>query len=326
MKSSKKITCHSNLKKVNLSKSIFNKIIDFIRKQMDLKDFEQWIYTCDELSDELEYDEYLKLIGFNFHSKDAYYSLNKILKELLNNHTVEQTNEIVISGLNISDTVYDMLLEGKIVGTVKERNEIIKIFEEEGIPVFDKVIDFQEQFSGISFKIGKTFYKGFEMNLLCFDAYKGKYVLNYVTKKDGKFFFECMDFYFGGDIGPFIDEDGKIYDFCMGNLFLCADSIEEFLEDEAVKYYFVSNNDKWLNRGTNMIEINEFKRTNSFHKIEKESFSGKYFEWWCDEETVFIRIDLTRKYSYAELYCKDQNVLKKLYNADKSAIVFPSEY
>lgn len=224
----------------------------------------------------------------------------------------------------LSETVNDMILSGKKVDTIKDKDEIKRVFANEGIPFFDKVIDFQVSFGGIWYKIGKKFYEGFQMDMFYFNTFKEKYELRYFRKENGKYFFQCMEYHYAGDFGPCIDEDGKIYHLCMGSFFISADNIEEFLEDEAIKYYMVNKHPNWLNRGAEKSEIDEFKKTNALNKIKRESFSDKYFEWWCNtEETIFIRIDLVSKHNHAEVYCKNQKVLEQLYKSNISACVFP---
>lgn len=229
---------------------------------------------------------------------------------------------------NLSDTVYDMLSNGKKVDTIKDKEEIKKIFIDQGIPLFDKIVEFQELYGGIWYKIGSVFYEGFRMNIIYFNEREQKYKLNYHKKIDGKYYFNCMDYHYAGDIGPCIDEDGKIYAFGMGQVLVRADNIEDFLEDEAIKYYFVNKNPTWLNRGAKKSKIDEFKKTNALSKIDRKSFSDKYFEWWCNtDETIFIRINLVSKFecTYADVYCKDKKVLEQLYKSNIAASVYPSE-
>ncbi|MBK1813604.1 hypothetical protein JHL18_23590 [Clostridium sp. YIM B02505] len=226
--------------------------------------------------------------------------------------------------MELSEASYDMLRAGKKVKTIKDRDEMEKVFIEHGIPVFDEVISFQEQFGGIWYKIGEKFYRGFRMDMFSFNEFKDKYELLYFTKEGGKYFFQCMDYHYAGDIGPCIDEDGKVYYFGMGQFFISADTIEEFLDDEAIRFSFVNKYPSWLTRGSNLDEINKFKKDNIFIKIKRDSFSDKYFEWWCNkEETIFIRIDLKSKYNYAIVFCKNQEILNELYESEVSARIYP---
>jgi hypothetical protein len=193
------------------------------------------------------------------------------------------------------------------------------------VPLFEKVIDFQEQFGGIWYKIGEKSHKGFKMDMMYYHDFKEKYVLKYFTEKDGKYIFQCMEYHYAGDVGPCIDEAGKIYYCAMGKFIITAESIEEFLEDEGIKFYFVSKQPSWLNRGLKLNEVEEFKKVHNLIKIERKAFTYKYFEWWCNaEETIFIRINLVNREYYAhQLYCENQEVLDMLYKENTPACIFP---
>ena len=84
---------------MNLSKDIVSKILEFMEGKVNIQNFEQWIYKCDQLSNELDCNEYLKLVEFDFQSKDVYCSLEKVLYELLDKYVVEQKNGTANGGI-----------------------------------------------------------------------------------------------------------------------------------------------------------------------------------------------------------------------------------
>ncbi|WP_066875046.1 NADH dehydrogenase [Clostridium mediterraneense] len=225
---------------------------------------------------------------------------------------------------SLSDSAIQMLSSGKRVNTLKDREEIKKIFIKEGLPLFDKVIDFQVRFGGIWYKFGEDFYEGFKLDMFYFDEQDKRYRFHGVILRNNKYYFNCMDYHYAGDWGPFIDQDGKIYTFCMGLLDITANSIEEFLDDEAIKFYIVDKYGSWLSRGIDIHQTIEFRENNNLIKIDRDSFSGKYFKWWCNpEETIFIRIDLLHPYC-GDIFCKNQKILKQLYKSDVATDIFPS--
>lgn len=219
--------------------------------------------------------------------------------------------QVYIENKNISKLAMQMLLDGKIVSALTNTEVIKKAFLQEEIPIFEKVVNFQEVYGGIWYKIGNDFYNGYHMNIFYFDSQRLKYRFKHWSKKNGKYFFECMDYHYAGDIGPCIDEEGKIYSFAMGTYYLRADSIEEFLEDESIKYYFVNIYPKWINRGITNKQLNDLQKNVNFIKIENSHYTDKYFEWWKDvNESIFIRIDLLSKYEYiGNMYCRDNNII-----------------
>lgn len=235
-------------------------------------------------------------------------------------------NEVKMNMKNplISNDVNEMLESGKRKNSINDLDEIAEVFNNENIPVFEKVVEFQKLYGGYSYKIGKEFYYGFDMNIFYYDFYKNRFKFRYIESDENekKYFFQCMDFHFAGDIGPCIDDIGKIYNCSMGCFLIRADSIEEFLEDEAIKFYFVKKQCEWFSKATPNIKIKEFIKDKEFIQIEKESFSGKYFEWWIDpEESTFIRIDLGN--DYAEVYCKSKEIMNALYKEKVSSIIYP---
>lgn len=228
--------------------------------------------------------------------------------------------------LNLSKYALEMIYDGKRLDTTNEKKQIVDTILAEGLPVYKKVVEFQELYGGLCYKIGEQYYEGFSLNLVWFNDSKNRYELRYTMKKDDIYFFECMDYHYAGDVGPCIDMNGKIYDFGMGRVFIRANSIEEFLEDEAIKFYFVKKQNKWLNRGALCDEFQVFKQNVDLIRVENSMFSRKYFDWWKDQsESIFIRTDLTGHSTYAQVYCKDKDSLVKLYNEDKPVSIYPSK-
>jgi hypothetical protein len=229
----------------------------------------------------------------------------------------------------LSLNAQQMLLSGERVDTVKGMENIKSIFIDEGIPLFPKVIEFQDLYGGIRYKIGPKYYKGFSMGLFYYHDYKKKYQFRYYSKEEDRFFFQCMDYHYAGDIGPCMDEDGKIYYFGMGKYFITADTIEEFLEDEAVKFHMVNDNPeaRWLTRGATPDEVLQFRNNVELIRIENKLFSNKYFEWWSDtSENIFIRIDIVNGHNRAAVYCRNKDVLITLFKEDKPASLFIADY
>lgn len=235
----------------------------------------------------------------------------KKINDLLNNISVIISDRIFWDKIKnnklLSKNSREMLQCGKKVVALNNREEIILAFKEKNIPIFENVVEFQKKYGGIWYKIGENYYEGYRLDMFYYNDFHDKYELRYFTKEDGVYYFQCMDYHYAGDIGPCIDQFGKIYNFGMGSFFIRADSIEEFLDDEAIKYYIENQKLEYINRKISREEIDEFIKRNHLFKIEKETFTGKYFEWWKNtEESIFIRIDLLSKYNFVSGFCKDQ--------------------
>lgn len=233
--------------------------------------------------------------------------------------------ELNLENYDLSDKAITLLKDAKIEEALNDREQIEKIFIESGKPIFEKVIDFQVRFGGIFYRMGESFRDGFKMGVIgSYD--KENYIRHCETREiednDGvvktRYYYECMDYDYAGDWGPHIDQDGKIFGFAMGFLFPKAETIEEYLEDEAIRHDLLKKS--WANqqipeeRGQAIIENKNMKR------IENKHSSHRYFNWWKnDEETIFIRIDTDEKtlggylIKHTKIYCSNQDLLDSLY-------------
>jgi hypothetical protein len=82
-----------------LSKDIALKFLHFIDRRLKISEFEQWVYSCEKLNSELEIEDYLMLIEFDYNSADSYYKMDKILDELLNRYAILRSDVIKTNGI-----------------------------------------------------------------------------------------------------------------------------------------------------------------------------------------------------------------------------------
>jgi hypothetical protein len=69
----------------NLSDTTRLRFLEFLNKELSLKDFEQWVYkNPDDLEKELNADFYLNLISLNYHQKDSALQLQDMLFSFIN--------------------------------------------------------------------------------------------------------------------------------------------------------------------------------------------------------------------------------------------------
>lgn len=208
--------------------------------------------------------------------------------------------------------------------TYAQEDWIKERFNFHHVQAFEKVVEFQQYYGGCCCKVGKKYWDGFNIDLFYLDKNYLAYKFRDIVKENEKYFFQCMTHYNSKDKNLYIDELGKIYIHNINSFIIKAENIEEFLDDEAIKYSFVKKQREWLSLDLEKQEIDEIMKNNEFIKIERKTFSDKYFEWWKDsQETVFIRIDLTAIDNYATIYCKDTNILGDLYKGEKAANIYP---
>lgn len=84
---------------MRLSKDICLKFFCFIERRLKISEFEKWVYECDKLNVELEMDDYLLLIEFDYAGEDVYYKMDKILYELLDRYMIFREDVIRQSGI-----------------------------------------------------------------------------------------------------------------------------------------------------------------------------------------------------------------------------------
>ena len=230
--------------------------------------------------------------------------------------------------ITLDNCCFMMLAEAEKEKTLKSREEIEKNFKENDIPLFEKVIDFQVKYGGLSyFRLGKTNRSGFIMDL--YKEYpKENYALNMIltpeelqededsfeVKDKDKYHFSCMDYRYAGDWGPFIDEDGRIYGFSMGCITIAADSIEEFLEYEAVYFYLVKTRENWIRYNLGAREFMMIKALENLKKIQNQHFTDKYMSWWTNEgNSIFIKIKESHEFFpragfRGEMFCSEEKL------------------
>ena len=85
-----------------------------------------------------------------------------------------------------------MIGAGKKYDTLKGIDKIKKAFIDKGLPVFDKVVEFQQLYGGIWYKIGERFYEGYQMDMFYYNNFKGEYQLKHFDfdRIDKKYYFQ----------------------------------------------------------------------------------------------------------------------------------------
>ncbi|MGL4760556.1 MAG: hypothetical protein ACRCWG_03775 [Sarcina sp.] len=204
-------------------------------------------------------------------------------------------NEEKFKKYNLSERAMRLLRDTNEIEdySLCDKNTIERIFIEEGIPIFEKVIEFQLDFAGLAYRIGEDFDMGFNMKIIG-ENHKGKKSISGIWEKDEKYYFECMEYPYAGDWGNFINQDGKIFGFAMGNIFPIADNIEEYLEDKGILHELALENYKRKNLEN--YEFEDFKEVQNLSKVKNPHFTNKFFEWWeNDEKTILARYETEEK-------------------------------
>lgn len=157
-------------------------------------------------------------------------------RTVLKRSCTEQSTEIMRQRL--SPEAYAMITEYKRRRTFTDPDDFEKkVLLPKNLKMTDKLREFIEIYDGRAFAWRSAYY--FEMDVPFshhnFDGFWISFGGN-ICLNDGKYYISTMDYHYAGDWGPHIDENGKIYKYWCGSLELAADSMEEFLEQQAREY------------------------------------------------------------------------------------------
>ncbi len=153
-------------------------------------------------------------------------------RSVLKRNCTEQSTEIMRQRL--SPEAYSMITEYERQRTFTDPDDFEKkVLLPKNLKMTDKLREFIEIYDGRAFAWRSNY---FEMEVpLSYHNFEG-FTISFggnICLNDGKYFISTMNYHYAGDWGPHIDENGKIYKYWCASLGLTADSIEEFLEQQA---------------------------------------------------------------------------------------------
>lgn len=108
-----------------------------------------------------------------------------------------------------------------------------------GLKLTDKLRDFIEIYDGRVFAWRDTTFRvDWPLSLDSFKGFNIRFSLEAPILVSGdEYYINAMEWLVAGDWGPYIGSDGKIYYYRSGFPMLAANSMEEFLEEQAREYY-----------------------------------------------------------------------------------------
>ncbi|KQN98981.1 hypothetical protein [Paenibacillus sp. Leaf72] len=125
---------------------------------------------------------------------------------------------------------------------------------------------------------------------------------------------ECI-YYDYRDGGDFIGKDGKLYRYIQGTYSILADSVQEFLESEAVKYGLLQKQKQWLVKTVYDSDISRWLLDNELGLTEIKEASGAYIKWWKSSDgNIFIHEYDKERLGNANAYVANTVDLQRLYN------------
>lgn len=141
----------------------------------------------------------------------------------------------------LSERAYKMLTEyertDKIIDADILESQYLAPY---GLKMTDELREFIELYDGRVYAWQDTVFFNMNVPFSC-NNFDGFSILPEIEApifvSGDKYFINAMDFHVSGDWGPYVGSDGKIYEYCCGELELPAKSPEEFFEEEAKKYF-----------------------------------------------------------------------------------------
>lgn len=225
----------------------------------------------------------------------------------------------------LSSSANEMLHFAGKKNAINNRAEIIEILKKNELPISDAVVNLQEKYGGISYRFSDVSLKGFEIDIFDYDQERKFNKVRYTQKYQEEIAFNCMNYHYAGDFGNFINESGQILKFSMGKLSVIADTIEEFIESEAVKYHFLKDQNQWFERGFYRKEFSDWITNEKvgLYKLEKQS--NNYKQWYTNkEEDIFIEyINNDYEINGGSVFLKNKSAMKKLYDKLINSSGFP---
>ena len=200
-----------------------------------------------------------------------------------------------------------MLAEGTKHETINERNKIEELLKKQDIPLFEKIIEAQIRYAGVSYcKYEKDEDEACKLDLFNVEDVEWEFILNsFWSPKDleNEYWISPLDknrYYFhfiknenNHEQGPFICDKGNIYEFCMGYVYKSADSIEEYLEDAGIHFYLFRSKPNWFIDSLDEEEFKKIQNEISLKILKTKHITNKNMIWLTNEdETVIIRRQL----------------------------------
>ncbi|WP_282055404.1 hypothetical protein [Maribacter luteus] len=131
----------------------------FIFKHIDSKEFEEWIYSNENLEDELGNELYLELVSINFKDKDAYSKVIDLLEDRINLGSLHKSEIIELINQIDKKTIHPLKGISKLHRLAElgylflGRIDLIGNFGEQGkslVHILDASMDKESQWSKLN--------------------------------------------------------------------------------------------------------------------------------------------------------------------------------
>lgn len=209
---------------------------------------------------------------------------------------------------------------------------ITKVIKESGYPVYQSIVDFQRNYAGITYQLGDSI-EGFSLVMIeAIDSQlkTEKYELaDEPFELNGEYYFTCAYYHYNQSYYMVMDSTGRVCskDYGYGKPFPIADSIEKFIEKDAVKNYFLEKQSQWVLAAFKSEKLDNWLNDASIGLEKITEACDSYTTYWKSKgEDIFIEI---QSYEDGEddnrlVYAVSLDVISNLFHNDiEVAVGYP---
>ncbi|WPC39562.1 hypothetical protein [Clostridium sp. JS66] len=231
---------------------------------------------------------------------------------------------------NLSTRAIDMLNKSKKQKVPKDDEVLFKGLKNNGYPAYDSVLRFQKLYAGISYRLGKS-NEGFSLEMISSQFNPRTMDYDYYVDAeeiDGEYYFVCATYHYNESIYMVIDSKGRIYgkEYNDNKPYLLADSIEKFIEKDAVKNYFLEKQSQWARASFEDSNLNEWKASKEYSLIKIDEACDSCSTYLKDKnDEIFLTVKRYEDGTENKIvYASSVELIKKLFRDKlKVAVGYP---
>ncbi|MEI7024428.1 hypothetical protein [Paenibacillus sp. y28] len=220
----------------------------------------------------------------------------------------------------LSDRAAEMLSRGRTIAQPKQADEIVQLLNRHGYPYNESFIRYQQRFGGIKYR-PRGLYHGMEhqgVDLVAFEYDpRNGYVME-AEEIEGRWYYTCADYSYSHLFYAIVmDSEGRIYVRPYDRddrPILVAQSIETFVERDAVQDDFYLRRENWLAARFHADRLEIWKNDSRLGLQLIAEASDSCTTWWRGlDGHVFVECHaLERLGFFNQVYAASTKVLKQL--------------
>ncbi|GGG01407.1 hypothetical protein GCM10010912_52850 [Paenibacillus albidus] len=175
-----------------------------------------------------------------------------------------------------------------------DRELLQKEFRQHAVPLFPGLLDFQAQYGGVCYSFGMRDQHYCILDVMGNGEAGGK--VPKVLNHEGTQLVECIHMIRDSwKLSGYMDGQGRLYTLISTTLNPLAESIEHFLEDEAVKYSMVCRQRQWVVKTIYESEVKAWLAAAEKAPLLLAEASRGLVKWWKNHDgRLYVRTQLNR--------------------------------